>query len=52
MAERCPGSGLSGMDGRFPGDKDRCPVCCRNYVKVLQDGTLASHTPAATLRVR
>jgi hypothetical protein len=40
---RCPGVGQKGLDGRFPGDTDRCPVCSQDHATVRRDGTVGSH---------
>lgn len=39
----CPGSGEHGLDGRFPGDHDRCPYCGKMLI-VREDETIRKHT--------
>ncbi len=47
---KCQGSGRRGLDGRFPGDSDRCTVCSRDHVRVKEDGTLSSHAQGKETR--
>lgn len=39
---RCKGAGQKGLDGRFPGDVDRCPSC-GSRVRVTWDFVLTPH---------